>query len=185
MLVLRWRLHRGPGGLHALPLRMGVHPRLGDPPEVATLILVYFFAHIRRRRDGELGDRAPSRQQVTSGRRSPRDKLLLGARPTTPQITPLPHIPFHATHHLWDLRDGVLNPAGSPSEGGSGQPNRSRFPAQAIRHGRRRASRAGRGRRRRIATFVLEGSTSRLPPLRPGAHIDLTCPSGRVASTRC
>ncbi|MDQ1514589.1 MAG: hypothetical protein QOE80_419, partial [Actinomycetota bacterium] len=149
------------------------------PQKLATITLVYFFAHIQHPEEANW-ETAPFQTTVTI-RTSRAGKLYWLGQTDHCLHHAMPHIPFHRYHHLWDLSDGVLTRQGIPERGLFRGPESIELPRQAyatVRTARvaERREVGGAG----IATFVLEGVDEPLPRFTPGSHVDLHLPSGRV-----
>ena len=149
------------------------------PQKLATLVLVYFFAHIQHPEEANW-ETAPFQTTVTIRTSRPGKLYWLGQTDHCLHHA-MPHIPFHRYHHLWDLSDGVLTRQGIPERGLFRAAESIELPRQAyatVRTARvvERREVGGAG----IVTFVLEGVDEPLPRFTPGSHIDLHLPSGRV-----
>ena len=148
------------------------------PQKVATVVLVYFFAHIQHPEEANW-EQAPF-QTTVRVRTRPFGKLYWLGQTDHCLHHAMPHIPFHRYHQLWELGDGVLTRQGIPERGLFRAPESIELPRRAyetVREARvveRRDAGAG------IVTFGLEGVGEPLPPFAPGAHIDVHLPSGRV-----
>jgi vanillate O-demethylase ferredoxin subunit len=149
------------------------------PQKLATVTLVYFFAHIQH---PDEADWATAPFQATVAIRTSRPGKLYWLGQTDHCLHhAMPHIPFHRYHHLWALSNGVLTRQGIPERGLFRGPGSIELPRRAydtVRTARvaERREVGGAG----IATFVLEGVDGPLPRFTPGAHVDLHLPSGRV-----
>jgi vanillate O-demethylase ferredoxin subunit len=149
------------------------------PQKIATVVLVYFFAHIQHP-DEANWEQAPFQTTVRI-RSQPFGKLYWLGQTDHCLHHAAPHIPFHRYHRLWELGDGVLTRQGIPERGLFRGPGFIELPRRAydtVRQARvvdrREVSRTG------IVTFVLEGVDEPLPRFTPGSHIDVHLPSGRV-----
>jgi vanillate O-demethylase ferredoxin subunit len=149
------------------------------PEKIATVVLVYFFAHIQHP-DEANWEQAPF-QTTVKIRTAPFGKLYWLGQTDHCLHHAAPHIPFHRYHRLWELGDGVLTRQGIPERGLFRGPGFIELPRPAydtVRQARvverREVSRTG------IVTFVLEGVDEPLPRFTPGSHIDVHLPSGRV-----
>jgi ferredoxin-NADP reductase/fatty acid desaturase len=149
------------------------------PQKIATVVLVYFFAHIQHPEEANW-EEAPF-QTTVKIRAGALGKFYWLGQTDHCLHHALPHIPFHRYHLLWELGDGVLARQGIPERGYFRGPESIELPRRAYdtvlaaRVAERREV-GGAG----IATFVLEGVDGPLPRFTPGSHIDLHLPSGRV-----
>ena len=149
------------------------------PQKIATIVLVYFFAHIQHPEEANW-EEAPF-QTTVSIRTGPLGKVYWLGQTDHCLHHALPHVPFHRYHLLWELGDRALTRQGIPERGYFRGPEFIELPRRAydtVRSARvvERRDVGGAG----IATFVLEGVGDSLPPFTPGAHIDVHLPSGRV-----
>jgi len=149
------------------------------PQKVATVVLVYFFAHIQHPEEANW-EQAPF-QTTVKVRTRPLGKLYWLGQTDHCLHHALPHIPFHRYHRLWELGDGVLTRQGIPERSLLRTPASIELPRRAydtVRQARvvERRDVGGAG----IVTLVLEGVGEPLPSFTPGAHIDVHLPSGRV-----
>jgi ferredoxin-NADP reductase/fatty acid desaturase len=149
------------------------------PQKIATIVLVYFFAHIQHPEEASW-EEAPF-QTTVSIRTGPMGKVYWLGQTDHCLHHALPHVPFHRYHLLWELGDSVLTRQGIPERGYFRGPEFIELPRRAydtVRTARvvERREVGGAG----IATFVLEGIEEPLPPFTPGSHIDVHLPSGRV-----
>jgi ferredoxin-NADP reductase/fatty acid desaturase len=149
------------------------------PQKVATIFLVYFFAHIQHPEEANW-EKAPFQTTVVVKTR-PSGKLYWLGQTDHCIHHAMPHIPFHRYHRMWELGDGILARQGIPERGLLRGPQHIELPRQAyttVRSAqvveRREVGGAG------IATFVLEGVDEPLPRFTAGSHIDVHLPSGRV-----
>lgn len=149
------------------------------PQKIATMVLVYFFAHIQHPEEANW-EEAPF-QTTVSIRSGLAGKVYWLGQTDHCLHHALPHVPFHRYHLLWELGDRVLSLQGIPERGYFRGPEFIELPRRAYDTvatarvvERREVGGAG------IATFVLEGVDGPLPPYTPGAHIDVHLPSGRV-----
>ena len=127
------------------------------------------------------GGAVPDHRRCGS-RRGPRASSTGWARPTTASTTPLPHIPFHRYHRIWELSEGVLTGRASRSAGCSAAPEHIELPRAGLRQpsGRRGWSNAARSAAPASRPSCSRASTSRCRCFTPGSHIDVHLPSGRV-----
>lgn len=147
------------------------------PQKIATIVLVYFFAHIQHPEEANW-DEAPFQTTVKVRTRS---KVYWLGQTDHCLHHAAPHIPFHRYHRLWELGDGVLTRQGIPERTLFRAPEYIELPRRAydtVREVRvvERRQVGGAG----IVTFVLEGVDEPLPLFTPGAHVDVHLPSGRV-----
>jgi len=149
------------------------------PQKIATMVLVYVFAHIQHPEEANW-EAAPFQSTVKVAAR-PLSKVYWLGQTDHCMHHAMPHIPFHLYHRVWDLGSGILTRQGIPERGllrGPAlmeMPRRAAdtvLPARVVE--RREVGGAG------IATFVLEGVDGPLPPFTPGSHIEVHLPSGRV-----
>jgi ferredoxin-NADP reductase/fatty acid desaturase len=149
------------------------------PQKIATIVLVYFFAHIQHPEEANW-EQAPF-QTTVKIRAQPFGKLYWLGQTDHCLHHAVPHIPFHRYHRLWELGDAVLTRQGIPERGLFRAPEFIELPRRAydtVREarvvGRHEVSGTG------IVTFVLDGVDEPLAPFTPGSHIDVHLPSGRV-----
>lgn len=147
------------------------------PQKIATVVLVYFFAHIQHPEEANW-EEAPFQTTVRIRTRS---KFYWLGQADHCIHHAAPHIPFHRYHRLWQLGEGVLTQQGIPVRTLFRAPEHIELPRRAydtVRQARvvERREVGGAG----IATFVLEGVDEPLPLFTPGSHVDLHLPSGRV-----
>lgn len=149
------------------------------PQKLATVVLVYFFAHIQHPEEANW-EKAPFQTTVRIQTSLPSKLYWLGQTDHCLHHA-MPHIPFHRYHHLWALGDAVLTRQGIPERRlfrGPESIELPRQPYEAVLSARVTERRAVGGAG--IVTFVLEGVDGPLPGFTPGAHIDVHLPSGRV-----
>ena len=157
-------LRRGAGGLPALPLRRGVHPRLADPPEAGHRHPGLLLRPHPASGGGELGHGAlPDHRGHPDV--APGQALLAGPdRPLPP--------PRHAPHPVPPLppplgaeRRGA-DPAGDPGAGPVPGPGVDRAAPPGLRHGQDGpGGRTARGRRRRDRHLRARGSRRAAAPV--------------------
>ena len=149
------------------------------PQKIATMVLVYVFAHIQHPEEATWED-APF-QSTVKVNSQPLSKVYWLGQTDHCMHHAMPHIPFHRYHLMWDLGAGILTRQGIPERTLFRGPTMVDLPQRASDtvHTARIVERrevGGAG----IVTFVLEGVDEPLPPFTAGSHIELRLPSGRV-----
>jgi vanillate O-demethylase ferredoxin subunit len=149
------------------------------PQKIATMILVYVFAHIQHPEEATWED-APFQSTVKVQAR-PLAKVYWLGQTDHCMHHAMPHIPYHLYHRMWDMGEGILTRQGIPERTLFRGPTSLELPRRASETvhtarvvDRREAGGAG------IVTVFLEGLDEPLPRFTAGSHIEVHLPSGRV-----
>ena len=149
------------------------------PQKIATMVLVYVFAHIQHPEEANW-EEAPFQSTVKINTQPLLKVYWLGQTDYCMHHA-MPHIPYHRYHLMWNLGAGILTRQGIPERTLLRGPTMVERPQRASDtvHTARVVQRREIGRAG-IVTLVLDGVDEPLPEFTADSHIEVHLPSGRV-----
>ena len=149
------------------------------PQKIATMVLVYVFAHIQHPEEANWAE-APFQSTVKLNTQ-PLSKVYWLGQTDHCMHHAMPHIPYHRYHLLWNLGSGILTQQGIPERTILRGPKSLEMPQRADDsvHTVRVVERREVGGAD-IVTLRFEGVDEELPEFTAGSHVEVHLPSGRV-----